>query len=458
MKTDSILDVLQREAFEYFRSETNPRNGLVADSTRPGSPCSIAAVGLALACYPVAVERGFLRRTEALHRALAALRFFDDSAQQNQRSDGHSSDDAPDTEQAATEHRGFYYHFLDMDAGRRVGRCELSTVDTALLLAGALAAARYFDRDAGRERELRQRTETLARRADWRWAQNGGDGVSHGGVSHGWKPESGFLKSRWHGYNEALILLALGLGSPDHALSPQAYSAWTQTYRWRKIYGHELLWCGPLFTHQFSHLWIDFRGIQDDFMRAHHSDYFENSRRATLVQQQYALRNPRGWRGYGKFGWGLTACEGPGPAQREAGGRTRRFFDYRARGAPFGPDDGTLTPWAVIASLPFAPEIVLSFIAHHMAHRAAHDDLQQAARALLTTHNPSFPAAPDSGAATGAGGWRSPHRFALAHGPVVLMIENYRSGLLWELMRGCSHIVNGLRRAGFRGSWLDANE
>ena len=171
--------------------------------------------------------------------------------------------------------------------------------------------------------------DSLYRRVDWQWAQNG-----EATVSHGWKPETGFLRARWQGYNEALILYVLGLGSPTHPLPEKSYPAWTSTYRWRKLYGHEFLYGAPLFMHQLSHLWIDFRGIQDAFMRRQAIDYFENSRRATYVNQQYAIRNPKAFRDYGEHAWGITASNGPGPATRRVRGVHPTLSRIcRARGA-----------------------------------------------------------------------------------------------------------------------------
>ncbi|MGH2457783.1 MAG: glucoamylase family protein, partial [Chloroflexota bacterium] len=338
-----LLDSLQRETFGYFIHESNPANGLVKDKTAKNWPASIAAVGLALAAYPTGVEIGLLRRDEAIKLTLATLRFF----QQSEQGTG------PD----ATGYKGFYYHFLDMSTGRRVWSCELSTVDTAFLLAGMLAAAAYFDRDAGEEREVRDLADALYRRVDWDWARNEGPLLTMG-----WKPESGFLPYRWEDYNEALLLYVLGLGSPSHPLPADSYRCWTSTYAWKKVYGFEYLYAGPLFIHQLSHIWIDFRGIQDAFMREKGIDYFENSRRATYVHQQYCIQNPHGWADYGEHCWGITASPGPGPTVRRIDGVERTFYDYLARGAPDGPDDGSISPWAVVASLPFAPEIVLPTI------------------------------------------------------------------------------------------------
>lgn len=426
--SEAELEKLQLDSFQYFLESTNPRNGLVADSTREGSPSSIAAVGLALSAYPVAVERGFIDRPQAVERVRAALRFFWEAEQ----------GEGP----GAIGNHGFFYHFLDMESGRRVWNCEISTIDSAYLFAGALAAAGYFDRDEASEREVRDLARSVYERADWNWARNG----SHS-VCHGWKPESGFLAGRWTGYNEALILYLLGLGSPTHSLPEESYQAWTATYLWRNILGIDFLFAGPLFEHQLSHVWIDFRGIRDEYMRGQGIDYFENSRRATRVQQRYAIDNPNGFAGYGEHCWGITASEGPGPAELEIGGVRRRFFGYLARGVPDGPDDGTIAPWAAVASLPFAPEIVLPTIRHFGTIGVG----TRSRFGVESTFNPTFP---DSGHRSG---WLSPVNLGLNDGPIVLMIENYRSELLWKLMRRCPALRSGLQRAGFRGGWLESS-
>ncbi|MEP7316639.1 MAG: glucoamylase family protein [Sphingomicrobium sp.] len=424
---DAELEALQRETFRYFLHETNPHNGLVRDKTATDWPSSIAATGLGLAVYPVAVERGFITRTAAVERILATLRFFWNSRQSAE----------PD----ATGYHGFFYHFLDMQSGRRAWQCELSTVDSTILLAGALTAGAYFDADSTEENEIRALADALYRRVDWTWAQN--DGLT---VTHGWKPESGFLQYRWEGYDEALVLYILGLGSPTYPLPKESYAAWASTYEWKSSYGYDYLYAGPLFTHQISHVWIDFRGIQDAFMRDKGIDYFENTRRATRVQQRYAIANPLKFAGYSKDCWGITASDGPGPDTIKVNGIERQFFDYLARGVPYGPDDGTIGPWAVVASLPFAPEIVLPAI-DYLVHEV---DLKKGnPYGFKATFNPTYP--DKSG---NPYGWVSPWHYGINQGPINPMIENYRTGLLWRLMRDCPYVVTGLQRAGFTGGWL----
>jgi hypothetical protein len=420
------LDRLQSTTLQYFVHERNPVNGLVRDKTHPDWPASIAAVGLAMAAMPVLVERHVIPRELAPEIALRKLRFFRDSPQ------------GPEPD--ATGYKGFYYHFLDMDTGRRVWQCEISTIDSAFLLAGMLTLGAYFDRENEEEAEVRRLVHQLYCRADWQWALNGG-----AALSHGWRPETGFIPHRWTGYDEGLLLYLLGLGSPTFPLSPESYAAYCSTYQWKEIYGRELLYSGPLFTHQLSHLWIDFRGIQDAFMREHGSDYFQNSRQATYIHQEYARRNPLEFEGYGDHCWGITATDGPGWEKKRVNGIEREFFDYCARGAPYGPDDGTLAPWVVLASLPFAPEIVTPTVRHMAAFEIGVDSRYGFKPSFNETYK-----VPESR----TGWWVTPYHFGIDQGPIILMIENYRTGLVWDIMRRSPYIVQGLRRAGFQGGWL----
>jgi hypothetical protein len=424
--TDEELLRLQRTTVLYYLHETNPDNGLVRDKTHPAAPCSIAAVGLALATIPVVVERGVVIRKFAAKIARRRLRSLLDLPQ------GRGPD--------AAGYKGLFYHFLDIETGRRVWDCELSTLDSAFLFAGVLTCATYFDADTADEDEVRRLADELYRRADWDWARDGGPTLTHG-----WKPETGFIPHRYQGYDEGLLLYLLALGSPTHPLPPESYAAYCATYQWKPIYGRELLYSGPLFTHQLSHLWIDFRGLRDAFMRDRGSDYFENTRQATFVHQEYAIRNPMQFEGYGEHCWGFTACDGPGWVTRVVGGVERQFFDYHARGAPYGPDDGTVAPWVVVASLPFAPEIVIPTV----RHLARLDLGMTQPYGFKASFNQTFVAADGP-----TGWWVTPYHFGIDQGPVVLAVENYRTGLLWDLMRRCPVVVAGLRRAGFTGGWL----
>ena len=402
---EGAIDRYERAAFRYFDRESHPLTGLVKDSTSIASNASIAGSGMALGCYAIAAERGYLTRDEAARRTLLALRFL-----------------------PGLSVNGFFYHFLEPETGRRAGHSEVSTIDSALLFAGALAAVEYFDGATETESDIRSLGASLYLSADWQWASPRAPVITHG-----WTPEKGFLRYDWRGYNEALLLYILALGSPTFPVSAEAYDAWLLSYKWKSIYGYELLYGGPLFLHQMAHAWIDFRGIQDSYMRDRGIDYFENSRRATYVQREYAVRNPRKFIGYGENCWGVSASAGPG---------TGAFHGYRARGVPFGPDDGTIAPWATAASLPFAPEIVLPAIAF------MEQDSMNVESGFAPCFNRTYSAMGD------AKGWIAPDSYAIDQGPVALMIENHRSGLIWKLLRQSPYVRRGLERAGFTGGWL----
>jgi len=419
---DALLDRLQQGAFAYISENTNPANGLVADTSRAGSPCSIAVVGFALSCYPVAVERGWVSRREAAALALKTLEFFWHSAQS----------DRP----GVTGYKGFYYHFLHMQSGLRIWQCELSLVDTALLMAGILTVGCYFD-GSGDEERIRDLSDALYRRVDWAWAQNGLETVSQG-----WKPECGFLHYGWEGYNEATIVYILGISSPVHPLPATSFASWTFSYQWENLLGQDVLYSGPLFTHLFSHAWIDYRGIQDEFMRAEGSDYFKNTQRAIAVQREYCARNPRAYEGYDRNLWGITAGDGPGDQEMRESIRDRRFFGYMSRGVPYGPDDGTIAPWAMLATLPFNPQAALRGTRHLLRSYpqvCSNDRFSSGFNPSLQTHG---------------AGWLSEGWYGLDQGLLVMMIENHRTGLIWEITRRCPAIRAGLTGAGFAGGWL----
>ena len=432
------LDALQRSAFDYFGLYTRGPHGLTADTSRPDAPASIAVAGFALSAYPVAVERGWTARDVAVERCLTTLRFFETSDQSG----------AVDS----TGYMGFYFHFLDVQTGTRAWDSELSSIDTALLIVGMLTAAAYFDADNAAEGELRRLAKTLYERVDWHWAEHDDDAVALG-----WKPECGFLNYGWQGYNEALVLYALGMGSPTHPLTSASFEAWTVTYQWENLYDVDLLVAGPLFVHEFSHAWIDFRGIRDQFMREKRSDYFENSRRAAHVQRQYAIRNPRGFAGYGQDCWGLSAGDGPSSPAQYVAGRHQTFYGYAARGVPWGPDDGTINAASVVASLVFAPEIAMPAVRQLLARGGADQgSVVQASGFNDTAKAPGKAPAQvlREGSVQPNAGWVSEGQFGLDQGLIVLMIENFRSGFLWRLTRSIPSVRAGLVRAGFRGGWL----
>ena len=419
-----LIDRLQKAAFDYFLEHSNPETGLIADHSLAGSPCSIAATGFGLTSYPVAVERGWISRTEAMSRTLAALRFFAGSEQSRK----------PD----ATGYKGLYYHFLDMQTGRRAWRSELSTIDTALLIAGMLAAASYFDRQDPDETDLRRLAHDLYARADWQWALNKGETLTMG-----WRPSRGFLKYRWKGYSEAIILYILALAAPHHPVQPAHYRAFGDSHEWLTVDGRPYLYAAPLFIHLFSHIWIDFRGIQDEFIAARQTDYFENTGLAIEAQRHYAARNPEGFYGYSQDVWGLTACGGPNRPRRLRDGRRRAFLGYSARGVPFGPDDGTLAPWAALACLPFTPEKAMTGLRTVLD---AYPGLLRDGR-FPGAFNPSLPG-------EGIEGWVQDREIGIDQGLLVTMIENHRSGFVWGLMRTSPVLRTGLDRAGFSGGWL----
>jgi hypothetical protein len=424
---DPFLTDLEERTFHFFWDTANPENGLIPDRYPTPSFASIAAVGFGLTAYPIGVERGYITRAAARQRVLITLRFF----------------------RRAPNQHGFFYHYLDMKTGARANDSEVSTVDTALLLAGVLFCQSYFDTQNPREIEIRKLADEIYRRVDWTWAQ-----PRPPGVALAWTPEQGFSNDDWRGYNEAMLVYLLALGSPTHPVSPQAWTLWTSTYdkQWGTLYNQTFLSFAPLFGHQYTHVWVDFRGIRDAYMRQHGLDYFENSRRATYTQRRYAIANPQHWQAYGKDIWGMSASDGPGPAREPYLGKDRSFMRYAARGVGVGEilDDGTIAPTAAISSLPFAPEIVLPATLE-MYHRFGSSIYSS--YGFLDAFNASFPSANAKPGEHDAG-WVDPDYLGIDQGPILAMIENYRSDLVWRVMRNDPYLREGLERAGFSGGWL----
>jgi hypothetical protein len=438
---DPVINNLQRRTFRFFWDTTNKQNGMAPDRFPSPSFASTAAVGFALTAYVIGAERGFVSRSQARLRTLRTLRFL------------YSMPQGPD-ESGMGGYKGFYYHFVHMHNGQRFGTSELSTVDTALLLGGVLLSQSYYDRDSSAEREIRDLAEKIYQRVDWTWAQN-----RPPMLSHGWRPETGFLRFDWRGYNEGMLMYILALGSPTHAIEPGAWTEWMRTYKdtYGTFSGQEFLSFGPHFGHQYSHVWIDFRGIRDEFNREKGFDYFENSRRASYAQRAYARENPMRWRGYDSEIWGLTACDGPADTVQIYNNEERGFFTYAARSTASIHilDDGTIAPTAAVASIAFAPEIAIPAI---RAFRARFGEHLYQKYGFLDSVNPSFTFSDvplRHGRIVENIGWVADDYLGIDQGPIVAMIENYRSGLIWSIMQNNPHIRRGLQRAGFTGGWLD---
>jgi hypothetical protein len=418
----AFLDTLQHRTFLYFWNECNPHNGLIKDRSTEKSPASIAAVGFGVAAWAVGVERGWITREQAVERTLTLLNFL------------MNSDQSTDT--LATGHRGFYYHFLDMKTAQRVWKCELSTIDTAWLLAGIRFASQYYGGSNSNEQRIRALADSLTFRVDWDWMTLPEDAHHPNVVSMSWRQERGGVQNYgWTGLNEGLYLYILAAGS-GHSSSEKAYKSWLSYYQWDEPYealAHVVF--PPLFGHQYSQMFVDFRGLADEYMQEKRIDYFENSRRATLTQRRYAIDNPAGWAGYDSLVWGLTACDGPGPSYNREG---KRFHTYSARGTS-GPDhvhndDGTIAPTAAGGSIVFAPEFVLPTL------RAMYDRYGDKGLwgryGFVDAFNPTV-------------GWFDRDYLGIDQGPILLMIENLRTGMIWEYSMRDPVIKRGLQRLGF---------
>jgi hypothetical protein len=429
-----MLERVQRAHFQHFVEFMDPNTGLVLDRSRASSPASIAATGFALTAYPVAAERGWIRRQDAAAYALKVLRTLWHAPQ------------GPETDGTSGFH-GFFYHFLDPSTGLRSAppkfwKCEISSIDTALLMAGVLFARSYFAGDSADELEIRSLADQLYRRVEWDWLLR-----DTGLIGHGWTPETGMIEYEYRGLNEAMLLYLLALGSPTHAIPARSWTAFIGDSKAETYYDQSFVRCpgSPMFVYQYPHVWVDFRGIADDVNRRLGFDYFENSRRATIAQHRYARHNPLGWKGYDNYTWGLTASDGPMVSDLAATHHEQspQFLGYSERGAPGGTDDGTIAPTAALGSLPFAPGIVLKTLKRWLRDRPE----IFGPRGFFDAFNASF----DN---TTPSGWVDPDTISIDQGPILLMLENYQSGLVWETMKNEPYLRAGLAQAGFSGGWL----
>jgi hypothetical protein len=425
------LDSLSRHTFNWFWDLANPENGQVPDRWPSESFSSIAATGFGLTTYLIGIDRGYITREQAAHRVLLTLKFLQNLPKGDKTS-------------GIAGYKGFFYHFLDMKTGLRFQQVELSTIDTTLLMAGILSCMSFFDQSNEIENEIRRLADALYRNVEWDWAMN-----NDPTMSMGWHPERGFISARWKGYNEANILYILALGSPTHPIPADSWNAWTKTYQWGTYQGQEHLNFGPLFGHQYSHMYIDFKGIQDDYMRQKGIDYSENTRRATYANRQYCISNPGGYQGYGEKMWGLTACDGPGNENKS--NPNISFMGYSARGASqfYVVDDGTIAPTAAGGSIPYAPEICIPALEEMFR---LHGEKLYGKYGFRDAFNMSVEYT------NGTKGWYDKDYLGIDQGPIVIQIANHRNEFVWKIMKKNPYVVAGLKKAGFKGGWLDATQ
>ena len=415
----SFLDSLQFRTFLFFWQESNPANGLVKDRSTKDSPASIAATGFAIPAWAIGAEREWITRQAAAERTLTLLKFLMNSEQSENK--------------LATGYKGFYYHFLNMQTGEREWNCELSSIDTGLLFAGIIFARNYFDGSNDVEEKIRDLSSQILSKADWKFFTLPDSHKMPYSICLGWTPEEKYHAWGWHGYNEALVLyiIAAGLGMEN---VDQGYKTWLSTYKWGEPYeglAHALF--PPLFGHHYSHMFVDFRDLADAYMREKGIDYFENSRRATYTQREYAKENPKGWVGYDSLTWGITACDGPGFNKN-----SKEFLGYAGRGSSGREynyfDDGTIAPTAAGGSIAFAPEIVIPTLLNlknEFGDKGLWDKYGFVDAFNLTAD------------------WYGKDYLGIDQGPIIIMIENFRNEFVWKLMVKDPIIQNGLKRLNF---------
>jgi hypothetical protein len=407
---NAFLDYVQQANFDYFWYMANPANGLIPDRSAAGSVCSIAAEGFGLTAIGIGIDHGWISRTQGMARVKTALNTFL-TWPQGTNSTG------------IIGYKGWFYHFLDMNTALRTWDSELSSIDTTLLLAGILYDKQYFNGTNSDETSIRAMADAIFNRVDWTFMAKGTSRVAMG-----WLPDTGFTTfGNWVGYNEAMILYLLGIGTATNPVPAAGWSYWTSGYTWATNYDQAYIPFPPLFGYEYSHCWVDFRHVADSYMNSHNSTYFENSRRATIAQRQYCIANPNGWPGYGSNVWGLTASDGPPPN------------GYEARGGPPAqnysvPDDGTIAPTAPGGAMAFAPEYSLPGL--QMLYNQYRTNLWTA-NGFRDAFNLRSPV------------WYDTDELGIDQGPIVIMIENYRTQRVWQLFMQNPEIQRGLQLAGF---------
>jgi len=405
MTDDEFLDMVGEETFWFFWDEANPSNGLIQDRARNFTSdiynhASIASVGFGLTAICVAHSRGWISYNQAYDRILTTLKTFRDGPVVN-------------------EH-GFFYHFLDMDTGARYGGCEVSSIDTTLFLAGSLFAGQYF-----KGTEVETIAEELYRAANWIWMSDDG---AHKFVNMSWK-DSAFGSFYWDSFNEGVLLDVLAIGSPTY---PKNINCWTDMERKEGTYaGYTLIYCrlyNPLFVHQYPHIWIDFRRREYNGV-----NYFENSKKATLANRQFCINHQDATRNngdeyyttYNSQCWGLTAGDGP----------DKYHGDYGAEPREAVGDDGTVQPAASAGSTMFTPDESIETLKY------MYDNYKSTIWGKYGFC--------DGFNLDRVSDWRSDDVIGISQGATMLAIENYRTGMIWDIFMQIPYVTDALDKMGF---------
>jgi hypothetical protein len=390
LEDDQFLDDLEQVAFRYFWEQANPATGLVKDRCNVRAPdsntvASIAATGFGLTALCIGEKRGFIHYFEARRRAMNTLLFLWEKLPQ---------------------HRGFFYHFANVNTGERVWDSEASSIDTAILLCGVLACGQNFV-DTG----IQNLARAIFNRVDWTWLS-----MDSPLLPHGWMPENGFLPYRWDYYSELMMMYLLGLGSSSHPLRQETWDAWKRT-----LFDYEgLRYIGslaPLFVHQYTQAWFDLRGKRDRY-----ADYFQNSVTATEVHRRFCLELGKQFPDYSEDLWGITVSDSE--------------HGYVVWGGPpeTGPIDGTVVPSAAGGSLPFLPEATLRVL---RTIRARYGAGTWSKYGFVNAFNPLT-------------GWYDHDVIGIDTGITLLMAENLRTGFVWDTFMKNPEARRGMERAGFK--------
>ncbi len=386
---DLFLDEMERGAVNYFWEQADPQTGMVKDrcnvrATDTSVVASIAATGFGLTALCIGEKRQFIHFYEARRRVLNTLKFLWETLPQ---------------------HRGFFYHFANLKTGERVWDSEASSIDTAILLCGILTCRSHFTDDG-----IYRLATAIFNRVDWTWLS-----MDTRLLPHGWMPENGFLPYRWDYYSEMMMMYLLGLGSTAHPLPNDAWDAWKRTtfdYEGLRYIGS----FAPLFVHQYSQAWFDFRNRRDKY-----ADYFQNSIVATKVHRRFCIELGKRYQDYSEDLWGITASDSQ--------------HGYVAWGGPpeMGPIDGTVVPSAAGGSLPFLPAESLRVLRNM---RARYGTGAWCKYGFVNAFNPLK-------------GWYDHDVVGIDTGISLLMAENLRSGFVWETFMKNPEARRGMQRAGF---------